>query len=124
MRGRGRAEAAARCGLVGANENSFGGGCQIQFREGGADPEGAGEAGHEAVLVHAGQHYDVQMSRALLQDLELPDPDHYVGAGAFRRPWRGSTRRCRSSGLRPRCPERWDGRAGERAVAAVTTGGN
>ena len=38
--------------------------------------------GHEAVLVHTGQHYDAQMSAAFFRDLELPEPDHYLGVGS------------------------------------------
>ncbi len=32
------------------------------------------------VLVHTGQHYDHQLSTVLFQDLNLPAPDHYLGA--------------------------------------------
>ena len=38
-------------------------------------------AGHEALLVHTGQHYDAQMSDAFFQDLGLPEPDHHLGVG-------------------------------------------
>src|SRR5438876_941578 len=34
------------------------------------------------VLVHTGQHYDWQMSEALFADLELPQPDVFLGAGS------------------------------------------
>src|SRR4051812_21914918 len=37
------------------------------------------ERGHAPVLVHTGQHYDVQMSDAFFRDLELPAPDHSLG---------------------------------------------
>jgi UDP-N-acetylglucosamine 2-epimerase (non-hydrolysing) len=33
------------------------------------------------LLVHTGQHYDAQMSGAFFRDLELPEPDVYLGAG-------------------------------------------
>lgn len=33
------------------------------------------------VLVHTGQHYDYQMSQVFFQDLELPEPDIYLGIG-------------------------------------------
>jgi UDP-N-acetylglucosamine 2-epimerase (non-hydrolysing) len=38
--------------------------------------------GHESVLVHTGQHYDVSMSDAFFRDLELPEPDHHLGVGS------------------------------------------
>ena len=34
------------------------------------------------VLVHSGQHYDVNMSDAFLADLGLPEPDHHLGIGS------------------------------------------
>jgi UDP-N-acetylglucosamine 2-epimerase (non-hydrolysing) len=38
--------------------------------------------GHDAVLVHTGQHYDAQMSDAFFRDLELPEPDFHLGVGS------------------------------------------
>jgi UDP-N-acetylglucosamine 2-epimerase (non-hydrolysing) len=38
--------------------------------------------GHEALLVHTGQHYDARMSDAFFQDLGLPDPDFHLGVGS------------------------------------------
>jgi len=36
----------------------------------------------EPVLVHTGQHYDHNMSDAILQDLNVPEPDHHLGIGS------------------------------------------
>jgi len=36
----------------------------------------------EPLVVHTGQHYDEAMSDAFLRDLELPQPDIYLGVGS------------------------------------------
>lgn len=41
-----------------------------------------GQAGHQSILVHTGQHYDDQMSNAFFRDLELPTPDCHLGVGS------------------------------------------
>lgn len=38
--------------------------------------------GHEAVLVHTGQHYDAWMSDPFFTDLGLPDPDYHLAVGS------------------------------------------
>src|ERR671921_95258 len=42
----------------------------------------AAARGFEPVLVHTGQHYDVNMSDAFFADLRLPEPDHHLGVGS------------------------------------------
>lgn len=34
------------------------------------------------LLVHTGQHYDYEMSKIFFEDLDLPEPDIYLGAGS------------------------------------------
>ena len=36
----------------------------------------------EPILVHTGQHYDYRMSQIFFQELELPEPDFYLGVGS------------------------------------------
>ncbi|HZF43748.1 MAG TPA: UDP-N-acetylglucosamine 2-epimerase (non-hydrolyzing) [Sphingomonadaceae bacterium] len=38
--------------------------------------------GFTPVLVHSGQHYDANMSDAILDDLRMPAPDHHLGVGS------------------------------------------
>jgi UDP-N-acetylglucosamine 2-epimerase (non-hydrolysing) len=42
----------------------------------------AAAADFEPVLIHTGQHYDVNMSDAIFADLRLPEPDHHLGIGS------------------------------------------
>lgn len=39
-------------------------------------------AGINPVIVHTGQHYDYAMSQAFFEDLELPEPHHYLQVGS------------------------------------------
>ena len=38
--------------------------------------------GHQALLIHTGQHYDENMSKVFFQDLGMPKPDAYLGVGS------------------------------------------
>jgi UDP-N-acetylglucosamine 2-epimerase (non-hydrolysing) len=40
------------------------------------------QAQFQPLLVHTGQHYDEAMSRAFFRDLEMPEPDVYLGVGS------------------------------------------
>lgn len=38
--------------------------------------------GDRHVLVHTGQHYDDEMSRVFFEELDVPEPDHYLAVGS------------------------------------------
>jgi UDP-N-acetylglucosamine 2-epimerase (non-hydrolysing) len=44
--------------------------------------QAADAAGLSTVLVHTGQHYDPDLSRVFFEELELPEPDVYLGVGS------------------------------------------
>lgn len=39
-------------------------------------------AGMRSTIVHTGQHYDDRMSASFFRDLEIREPDHYLGVGS------------------------------------------
>jgi UDP-N-acetylglucosamine 2-epimerase len=41
-------------------------------------------AGFEELLVHTGQHYDFNMSEVFFRELDLPQPNYYLGIGSGR----------------------------------------
>lgn len=41
----------------------------------------SGRQGVVSKIVHTGQHYDAKMSDVFFNQLELPEPDHYLGVG-------------------------------------------
>jgi UDP-N-acetylglucosamine 2-epimerase (non-hydrolysing) len=43
----------------------------------------AGDARFITRLVHTGQHYDDEMSKVFFQELQLPEPDVYLGVGSL-----------------------------------------
>jgi UDP-N-acetylglucosamine 2-epimerase (non-hydrolysing) len=43
---------------------------------------GAARLRFQQLLVHTGQHYDAAMSQVFMDDLALPEPAHFLGAGA------------------------------------------
>ncbi len=42
----------------------------------------AAAPGIRRLLVHTGQHYDHEMSKAFFEDLDIPEPDFFLGAGS------------------------------------------
>lgn len=41
-----------------------------------------GASNHEHVIVHTGQHYDVDLSDVFFSGLGIPDPDIHLGVGS------------------------------------------
>lgn len=39
-------------------------------------------AGHEELIVHSGQHYDLQMNEVFFRDMEIPAPDYNLSVGS------------------------------------------
>jgi UDP-N-acetylglucosamine 2-epimerase (non-hydrolysing) len=37
---------------------------------------------HEEILIHTGQHYDYEMNKIFFEELDIPEPDYYLGVGS------------------------------------------
>jgi len=40
------------------------------------------KAGIDEVIIHTGQHYDYEMNRIFFEQLNIPEPDYYLGVGS------------------------------------------
>ncbi len=40
------------------------------------------EAGHQEIIIHSGQHYDLQMNDVFFRDMEIPAPDYNLSVGS------------------------------------------
>lgn len=36
----------------------------------------------ETLFIHSGQHYDYEMDRIFFEEMQMPDPNHYLGVGS------------------------------------------
>ncbi|MEW6096851.1 MAG: UDP-N-acetylglucosamine 2-epimerase [bacterium] len=36
----------------------------------------------EPLVIHTCQHYDYEMSKQFFEDLDIPEPDYYLGVGS------------------------------------------
>ena len=57
-------------------------GARPQFMKAAVVSEELRKTGFNEILVHTGQHYDFNMSDVFFQELNLPDPDYYLGVGS------------------------------------------
>lgn len=71
----------------------------------------AGDGRFKVRLVHTGQHYDPILSDQIMQDLELPQPDHHLEVGV----WTSFAADCEGLG--------WHGCVVDGAPAARRVGG-
>ncbi|WP_366934819.1 MULTISPECIES: non-hydrolyzing UDP-N-acetylglucosamine 2-epimerase [Thermodesulfovibrio] len=57
-------------------------GARPQFIKAGIITRKLREKGIKEILVHTGQHYDYNLSEIFFRELEIPEPDYYLGVGS------------------------------------------
>jgi UDP-N-acetylglucosamine 2-epimerase len=62
-------------------------GARPQFIKAGPVLDAIRQAGHQSLLIHTGQHYDVEMSQTFFDDMGIPAPDDNLGVGSGPHGW-------------------------------------
>ncbi|MGD8760157.1 MAG: UDP-N-acetylglucosamine 2-epimerase (non-hydrolyzing) [Anaerolineales bacterium] len=62
-------------------------GARPQFIKAGPVLDAVRQAGHQSLLIHTGQHYDVEMSQTFFDDMGIPAPDDNLGVGSGPHGW-------------------------------------
>ena len=57
-------------------------GARPQFIKAATVSRALGDHHHQDILIHAGQHYDYEMSRIFFEELDIPAPDVNLGVGS------------------------------------------